>query len=203
VADFRNEGPREQHNYGSGPFIGGNNYAPIRYETLDPKTRMALAKLSTDAPELAELLKRSFREGIISPDIVDALVSAVRNINEDVAESLRFAGQNINEDVAESLRFAGQNINEDVAESLRFAGQNINSEVADRITRAADRVDEAMRGLDYALPSLNNTAERIERVITPPPPEIIVNRMVTFKAFLCGVAVGALALLILFLAKPF
>ena len=188
MADFRNEGPREQHNYGSGPFIGGNNYAPIRYETLDPKTRMALAKLSTDAPELAELLKRSFREGIISPDIVDALVSAVRNINEDVAES---------------LRFAGQNINEDVAESLRFAGQNINSEVADRITRAADRVDEAMRGLDYALPSLNNTAERIERVITPPPPEIIVNRMVTFKAFLCGVAVGALALLILFLAKPF
>lgn len=199
--DFGNEGPREQYNHGSGLFIGRNNYGDIRYEMADPKTKAALAKLSKDAPDLAKLLRKALRDGVISPDTVAALESAVRNINEDVAESFRLAGQNINEDVAESLRFAGQNINHDVADKILGATRNL---------------DETARELDHALSSLNTTvekvngasgvghlvrlastitfaAQRIERVVTPPPPETIVNWKATIKACLCVFVAGVLA----------
>jgi hypothetical protein len=209
--DFGNGGPHEQHNHGSGPFIGRDNYGDIRYEMVDPKTKTALAKLSKDAPDLAKLLRKALRDGVISPESVAALESAVRNINEDVADSLRLAGQNINEDVADSLRFAGQNINEDVA---------------NKILGAANTLDEVKCGLNYALSSLDTTvgklnggsgvghlvgvagaitaaAERIERVVTPPPPMTVVNWKATYKAcfwvFVVGILAGAI--LIYYLIK--
>ena len=192
VADFGNEGPREQHNHGSGPFIGRDNYGSMRYELLDPKTRIVLAKLSTDAPDLAKLLATALRDGVISPDIVAALESAVRNINEDVAESLMLAGRNINEDVAESLMFAGRNINEDVANKL---------------LRAADTISQAMHGLDQALPPWNHAVEQSDHlgggsnfghmVVTPPSVKIIDNWKVKFKAFFWGTGVGFLTGVIL------
>ncbi len=213
MANSGKEGPREQHNHGPGPLIGRDNYGDIRYEMLDPKTKTALAKLSKDAPGLAKLLTQALHDGIISPDAVAALESAVRNINEDVAEALMIAGKNINEDVAESLWFAGKNINKDVA---------------DNILRGAETLSEATNRLDYVSSSLNKTvekvnggsglghlarlegtltgaAERIERVFTPPPPEIIVDQMGKFKMFLLGVVVGVLAvvLLIRYHVKPF
>ena len=43
MTDSGKEGPREQHNHGSGPFIGQDNDGEIRYETLDPKTKAVLA----------------------------------------------------------------------------------------------------------------------------------------------------------------
>jgi hypothetical protein len=115
MVDSRQEGPSEQHNHGPGTFIGGDNYGPISHEMLDPQTKSMLAKLPKDAPELALLLRKALRDGIISPDVAEALMLAVRNINEDVADALLVAGQNINEDVAVDLRIAGQNINEEVA----------------------------------------------------------------------------------------
>ena len=97
MADSGKEGPPEQHNHGPGPLIGRDNYGDIRYEMFDPKTKTALAKLSKDAPGLAKLLTQALHDGIISPDVVAALESAVRNINEDVAGRM-IAGKNINEE---------------------------------------------------------------------------------------------------------
>ena len=93
VIDSGNKGPREQHNYGAGTFIGRDNYGDVRYEMLDPKTKAVLAKLSKDAPDLAMLLRKALRDGVISPDVVAALESAVRNINQDVADALLIAGK--------------------------------------------------------------------------------------------------------------
>ena len=204
MADSGTEGPREQHNHGPGPFIGRDNYGDIRYEMLDLKTKAAMERLSKDAPGLANLLTKALRDGIISPDTVAALESAVRNINEDVASALLLAGKNINEDVASSLEYAGRNINENVA---------------NKIFQAAETLREATSGLDYSIDKVNGgsglarlagvagviteAAGRIERVVTPPPPQIIVNRMAVFKAFLLGAAVGALALFIFHLVRPF
>ena len=200
----KKEGPHEQHNYGLGPLIGRDNYGDIRYETLDSKTKAVLAKLSKDAPALAGLLTKALRDGIVSPDTVAALESAVRSINEDVASA---------------LIFAAQNINEDVADSLWRAGKNINPEVADQTLRAAKALSEATLELDNVMARVNggnglsrltglagtitSAADRIEHVFTPPAPEIIVNRKATFKAFVLGVALGALAIFILYLIKPF
>ena len=186
MTDFGDESYREQHNHGSGTFIGRDNFGNIRYELLDPKTRIILAKLSTDAPSLAKLLTTALRDGVISPDAVAALESAVRNINEDVADSLRLAGQNINEDVAASLRLAGQNINEDVA---------------NKFLQAADTLSKATHRLD-TLPSLNAAAERFEYVVAPPAARGL-DWKTRFKAFFWGAGIGVVmgALLIYYMIK--
>jgi hypothetical protein len=212
VAHFGKEDPREQHNYGSGTFIGGNMHGDIRFETLDPKTKSVLEKLSKDAPGLAELMEEALRDGVISPDAVAALQSAVRNINEDVASALLYAGRNINEDVAESLRLAGKNINEGVA------GQ---------ILQAAETLDENRRELDSTLHSLNAVINKINGrngpgnpielmgTITYPaePTEYtatpFISRIATWwataKVLALGIAIGALVMFILIRAhvRPF
>ena len=132
MPDSGAEIPPKQNNYGSGPLIGRDNYGDIRYETLDPKTKVALNRLSKDAPDLAQLLARALRDGVISPEAVAALENAVRYINEDVANSLQIAGRNINEDVASMLYSAGQCINADVANQIDRTGTDLN-EVADRL----------------------------------------------------------------------
>ena len=204
--NFGKNGSREQHNHGSGLFIGGDNYGGIRYETLDPKAKAALTKLS-------ELLPQALRDGIISPDVVAALQNAAENINEDVAEALWLAGRNINEDVAETLWLAGQNINKDVADNILRA--------AETISTATDRLDYVSSSLDKSVEKVNGgsglgrlarlegnligVAERIERVFTPPPPERLPDRIGKFKWFLLGIVVGVLTVVILirYHVKPF
>jgi hypothetical protein len=144
-------GPREQHNHGSGPFIGRDNYGDICYEMLDPKTKSVLAKLATDAPALAKLLTKALRDGVISPNLIEALESAVRNINEDVAYS---------------LQLAGKNINADVAYSLQLAAQGINSDVADKLLQTAESVSEAARDLDSVLSSFSQRVEQVRYMQT-------------------------------------
>jgi hypothetical protein len=195
VVDSEKEGPREQRNYGSGPFIGRDNYGPIRYEMLDPKTKAMIAKLSEDAPGLADLLRRALSEGIISPDVADALMLAVRNINEDVADALVFAGRNINEDVANTIAQAAETISK-ATDRFDYVSSSIN--------RTVDEVNNWV-GLDHLARlegTLTGAAERIERVFTP---EIIIDRRGKFKAFLMGVVVGVLTVVILigFHVKPF
>jgi len=152
--DSGQDGPSEQHNYGSGTFIGRDNYAPIRYELLDPRTKSTLAKLSRAAPELAGILKRALTEGIISPDAVIALQLAVHNINMDVAEALLMAGRNINQDVADVLMAAGHNINEEVAERFDQVRTGLNDTAGDleRILQSlqeiAGRVDSTQGRID-------------------------------------------------------
>ena len=212
MVDSGRDGPRQQNNYGPGPFIGGDMRGDIRFEALDPKTKTVLAKLSKDAPDLAKLLRKALRDGVISPDVVAALQSAVQNINEDVASA---------------LMFAAQNINEDVANSLWYAGKNINADVANQISQAAETLGEARRELDYTLRSLNKTvnevngrsglghstrltgtiddsAEPVEYAFTPSIPKIGIWK-VRVKAFILGVAIGALTMFILIHAhvKPF
>lgn len=149
MIDSADEGPREQNNLGPGTFIGRDNYGPIRNELIDPKTKAMLAKLSKDAPDLADVLKKAVRDGIISPDTVAALDSAVRNINMDVAEALMLAGKNINSDVAEWLMKAGQNINEDVA---------------NRFVRVKEDLSDTVRELDHTLDSLRETVGQVNRL---------------------------------------
>lgn len=198
------EGPLEQHNHGAGPFIGRDNYGDIRYEALDSKTKAVLAKLSKDAPALAGLLTKALRDGIISPDTVAALESAVRSINEDVASALIFAAQNINEDVAGSLLHASKNINPDVADRIHRDTKTL-TEVTLELDNVVARLNgrSGLNHLTGLASTITNAAERIEYVFTPPPPEIIVNRMAIFKAFVLGVALGALALFVFYLVKPF
>jgi methyl-accepting chemotaxis protein len=208
------EGPREQHNHGSGPFIGRDNYGQIRFETLDPKTKVLLAKLSEQAPALAGLLTKALKDGIISPDTAAALERAVRNINEDVAHALYIVSRNINWDVADSLSRSGQQINADVANSLMQTSQQINGDVADSLSRTGQKINgdvaetlrqtaeslsESAHGLDHTLPSLNATveranevADRIKQFLTPPAPKIIVNWKATLTALFWGFVAGAI-----------
>ena len=105
----------DQHNYGSGTFIGRDNYGSVRYELLDPSTRTTLANLSKDAPELASILIRlsgwdyfavccrraskcgpKYQRGCLPTHL-----TCRPDINEDVANSLEFAGRNINEKLRE------------------------------------------------------------------------------------------------------
>lgn len=125
MTKFGQDEPREQNFYGSGPAFGGDNKGIVNNVLLDPKTRAYLADMSEKAPELAALLRRSLREGFISPDVAQALVLAAQNINEDVAEALLVAGRNINEDVAINLMAAGQNINDEVAEKFICANKGL------------------------------------------------------------------------------
>ncbi|MFI7690736.1 hypothetical protein ACIBQ6_16820 [Nonomuraea sp. NPDC049655] len=198
--------PVEQHNHGSGTFIGRNNYGTIN--AIDPATQAILEKLSQQAPALARLLRKALRDGVVSPDVVSALEYAARNINEDVAHALLIAGKNINEDVAYSLRIAGDNINEDVARTLLNAGNKISGarEVATRMERTLDelaRLAETLsswtrsHGQNGLIEQLNKTvdtirihADRVEGVVTPPPAQIVVNWKPTFYAFAIGFLAG-------------
>ncbi|MET8864035.1 hypothetical protein ABZW11_13870 [Nonomuraea sp. NPDC004580] len=196
----------EQHNHGSGTFIGRNNYGTIN--AIDPATHAILEKLSKQAPALARLLRKALRDGVVSPDVVNALEYAARNINEDVAHALLIAGRNINEDVAYSLRVAGEHINGDVARTLLDAGREISGahEVVARMERALvdfASVTETLRNLtgshgrnslidrlNKAVDSIRIHADRVEGVVTPPPAQIVVNWKPTFYAFAIGFLAG-------------
>ena len=204
MIDSGQEGPREQHNNGPGTFVGRDNYGPIRNELLDPETRATLAKLSKDAPELASILKKALRDGVISPDAVAALESAVRNINMDVAEALMLAGQNINEDVAEWLMDAGRNINKDVANKFFQVKEELND-----TARELDRVLHSLRETVGQVNSLQGgsgpgyqcgpagtvtgTAQRTARVVTRPSPASTDNWKFRLKLISWSFGVGLLA----------
>ncbi|WP_143043623.1 hypothetical protein [Nonomuraea jiangxiensis] len=196
----------EQHNHGSGAFVGRDNYGTIN--AIDKTTQAILEKLSQEAPALARLLRKALRDGVVSPDVVHALEYAARNINEDVANALLFAGRSINEDVAHSLRAAGDNINEDVARTLLKAGNKISEarEFTIRMERALEgfeRISGTLssltrsHGRNSLIDQLNETvdsirihADRVEGVVTPPPAQIVVNWKPTFYAFVIGFLAG-------------
>jgi hypothetical protein len=200
-------GPHEQHNSGSGIFIGRDNHGLIRNELLDPKTKTMLAKLSKDAPELASILKKALRDGVISPDAVAALESAVRSINMDVAEALLLAGGNINEDVADQLMYAGRNINTEVVDKF--------VKVKEELSDTARELDDVLRSLHETVGQVNGmqggsdpgyqskpagtvtgTAQRTAQVVTRPSPMGISNwkfrLKLIFWSFGVGFAAGAI-----------
>ncbi|MES9588714.1 hypothetical protein ABWK57_07580 [Streptomyces sp. NPDC094045] len=233
TSDSGQDSRREQHNHGSGTFIGGDNHGGIHFEMLDANTKALLVKMTKQSPSLARLLTRALEDGVISPDIVDSLARAARSINEDVAQQLEYAARNINEDVAGLLGYAARSINDDVAQSLASAGEKINPVVAQQLSEAAyslskldsrfdptelqnvaarfegvkDSLKDVVTQLDrlqndnrlvHATGVLDNATERMERLVTPPPPEIIIDRKAQFHSFLWGIGAGAIAALYLF-----
>jgi hypothetical protein len=190
------ESERQQHNHGSGTFIGGNNYGGVRYEMLDPKTKATFDKLSKDAPDLAKVLKKAIRDGVISPDVVAALQSAVRNINEDVAESLAYAARNINEDVASELAHVGREISD---------GANIIDSATADLSATADDLDRIVSSFNQAIRKINNLpvdaglgplTNREGDVIDAAKPTArplikgIDSWKLRLKIFLCGAGIG-------------
>jgi hypothetical protein len=206
VINSGQEGPLEQHNHGPGTFIGRDNYGPISYEMLDRQTRSMLAKLSKEAPPLAALLTKALRDGIISPDVANALMLAVRNINEDVANALMLAGRNINEDVADMLMLAGRNINADVAEKFVRVNQEL-SDTARDLDTIKSSLNEAVRqanelhgdsnsGYRFGPPrSVTGPTRYTARDVTRPSLKIPDNWRFRFKlifwSFVVGLAIGA------------
>ncbi len=138
--------PRTQNFYGTGASFGGDNNGTVNNVLLDTKTKATLAKLSKDAPELAGIMKTALRDGVISPDTVAALQSAVQNINHDVADR---------------LWFAAQHINEDVADRLWRAGHNINKETVNNFVQVKDQLNQTVRDLERTLSSLNQAAMQL------------------------------------------
>lgn len=139
--------PSIQTNSGSGSIVNGHNFG--RIETMDAKTKAVLEKLSSDAPDLALLLKKSLREGMISPD---------------VARSLSIAARNINEDVAEALWAASRKINHEVAEMLLAASHRINPQVASKISLAADELDKLPQRLEQNIAEMRAVARQVEEL---------------------------------------
>jgi hypothetical protein len=198
------QGPHEQHNYGPGTFIGGDNHGLIRNELLDPKTKATLAKLSKDAPDLASILKKALRDGVISRDAVAALEGAVRSINMDVAEALLLAGRNINEDVAEQLMYAGQNINTEVVNKF--------VQVKEELSGTACELDHVLRSLHETVGQVNGmqggsdpgyqfgsagtatgTAQRTAQVVMRPSPRGTDNWQFRLKLIFWSFGVGFVA----------
>lgn len=142
----------EQHNHGSGAFVGGDNHGTIKIETLDPKTKALLGRMHKQFPDLARLLKRSLLTGVISEDTASALSLAARSINEDVAHTIWQAAQRLNEDVAGLLTRASHSINEDVASQMMNA--------ADSLSKASMKLDfdELDRAVSRFQNSLNSGA---------------------------------------------
>ncbi|MET7820033.1 hypothetical protein [Micromonospora zamorensis] len=136
--------PSIQTNSGSGSIVNGHNFG--RIETMDAKTKAVLEKLSSDAPDLALLLKRALRDGMISPDI---------------AMSLGIAARNINEDVAQALWAASRKINHEVAEMLMAASRSINPEVASKISRAVDHLDGVPQRLEQITAEMKTVAHQV------------------------------------------
>ncbi|GGP36415.1 hypothetical protein [Streptomyces abikoensis] len=208
--------PHEQHNHGDGTFIGRDHYGDINFEMIDAGTKGLLEDISKVSPKLANLLAEALQDGIISPDVAEALDRSARNINEDVAHALWDAGRNINEDVAFSLTHASENINPQVANKISAAAEILSlamtrldidelhrtihrfesfGETLIAATTAIDRLQYShgpLDRIDTISNTLSDAADRIERTIKPPPPKLIIDREAVVKAFFWGVAVGAL-----------
>ncbi|MEU6036946.1 hypothetical protein ABZ801_16215 [Actinomadura sp. NPDC047616] len=188
----------EQHNHGSGAFIGRDNYGTIN--AIDKTTQAILEKLSKEAPALARLLRKALQDGVVSPDVVHALEVAARNINEDVAHALWTAGRNINEDVAITLLQAGTKISEAgnldrIATRMESALERFEavSVALNSMSRPQGR-NSLMGQLEDTVDSIRLHADRIEGVVTPPPAQVVVAWKPTFYAFIFGLVAGMILL---------
>jgi hypothetical protein len=195
--------PRQQTFHGPGSFGGDNNGTINNNVLLDAKTKALVAKMAQYAPPLAGLLEKAIRDGVISPDVAEALMLAARNINEDVAEALRLAARNINEDVAADLRVAGANINEDVANKFVQVRdglsdtahdlENVLASLRKTVGQLGNRQGESNPGNQFGLAStVTDTAWRSGRMVTRPSPRSTDNWWFRVRLFCAGLGVGVL-----------
>ena len=118
MADFGKEGPREQHNYGSGAFIGRDMHGDIRYEMLDPKTKDRAGEAIQGCSRLADLLKRL--SVMVSSPRMSSLRFKVRSETSMRMLPWRsgLRGRTSTRMLPSRLEYAGRNINEDVANTI-------------------------------------------------------------------------------------
>ncbi|MFG1777130.1 hypothetical protein ACGFIG_11970 [Micromonospora sp. NPDC049048] len=146
----------EQHNHGSGFFVGGHVFGNV--EAMDKKTAEALERVATDAPHVAAMLAKALDDGLISPEVARDLAGVSRNINEDVARWIHEGGRGINEDTAHWIREGGRGINEDTAHWLLQAGRSINEDVAHKFSRTADDINSAAKRIERAVGQLSDAS---------------------------------------------
>lgn len=131
-------GPREEfsslNHFGNGPQVGRDFNGNVTYEQLDPESRAALKQLSKDTPTLNRLLEAALCDGLISPELVQELQSA---LNEDVLHVLWVVGQHINEDVAMEFHGAARTINKAVTEDFPSVTRELGNTV-DEIKTATE-----------------------------------------------------------------
>ena len=187
-------------NTGPGTAIGRDNYGTIN-APIDDTTRKLLAKLATEAPDLARLVRRALDEGIVPPGLVYALERAAWAINEDVALMIHGAASSINEDVAMMLLGAARDIKEgaDTTERLMQSGTSTLQEAARQLDGTASALAEVQEaytgnGVVYQLgkiaDEIDYRAGIIEGNVAPPPAQIVVNWRPVGWAFVIGLIVG-------------
>lgn len=154
--------PTQQNNFGSGPFVAGDNFGNI--EMMDDQTKLAIASISRQLPPVGALLTKALADGVIPPETVRTLAHVAQNINADTAQAIWEGGRNINEDTASWILQGGRNINEDTASWLLQAGRNINEDVAnslahtgDELKRAADRFEHVLQQITAASGALRSS----------------------------------------------
>lgn len=215
MSDFADDGNSSKSivNTGPGVAIGRDNYGTIN-APIDDTTKRILAKLATEAPDLARVVRTALDKGVVPPGLVYALERAAWAINEDVALMIQGAAQSINEDVASMLQRTASNLNEDVDRLERVADQidkqaeaatQLNSgtsefrSLIERIEQESNSLAEVQQAytgygvvhqLDQIATRIEHHSGIIERVIEPPPAQIVVNWRPTLWAFFIGVIVG-------------
>ncbi|WFE38041.1 hypothetical protein [Micromonospora sp. WMMD998] len=156
--------PMQLNNFGSGPFVAGDNYGNIGM--VDDQTRVALAEISRDLPPVGALIRKALDEGLIPPETVRSLVGVAQHINADVAHAIWEGGRNINEDTASWIWEGGRNINEDTASWIWEGGRNINEDTASWLLQAGRSINpEVASSLAGTADELKRAADRFERAL--------------------------------------
>jgi hypothetical protein len=194
-------------NTGPGTVIGRDNYGTIN-SPIDDTTKKILAKLATEAPDLARVVRTALDKGIVPPGLVYALERAAWAINEDVAVMLQGAARNINEDVAIQLGYAANQIKEGADTTARLLGSGTSDfrSLVERLERACASLTEVQQAyvgygvihqLSQVAEEIKHRADVIEGAVEPPPAQIIVNWRPTFWAFITGIIVGMVILAVI------
>jgi hypothetical protein len=177
------------NHFGDGTQIAGNFIGDIIYE-LDPKSRATLAKLSEDAPALARLLEEAIRDGLISPDIVDGLRSA---LDEDVLHVLRMVGRHLSEENLVALQTAGAEINKAVTKDFDVVNDKLNARLYE-INAATESLRTAIGQSGTASRTGNSRTGKESFLPAPRRPG---KWQVRFGWNCCSSAVGLVAAMIL------
>jgi len=133
MTDPGGEIPNLNH-FGVGPQVGRDLIGNVTFEQLDLESKAALRQLSKDTPALNRLLEKLLRDGLISPELVQELQSA---LNEDVLHVLWVVGRHLNEDVAMEFNFAADTFKEVVTEHFPSVTREL-SDTVDEIKTATE-----------------------------------------------------------------
>jgi hypothetical protein len=186
-------GSREEfsslNHFGNGPQVGRDFNGNVTYEQLDPESRAALKQLSKDTPALNHLLEEALRDGLISPELVQALQNA---LNEDVLHVLWVVGRHLNEDVAMEFATAARTITRAATQEL----PNVTRELSNTMEEIKT-VTETLRAVSGHTSTNIGAASRNARVVSLPVSRIRDNWwfVPTVMSSCCGTGLVAAVIL--------